>query len=173
MRSSDRGNSSHCGSLGAQGYALPIPRRESASILQRAHSNFTIDSRTVAQEKCTFPGVHFFLVLYTSFYFIEVTIVLFPTWSALYTAAALFGTGFGLYLGIDIALAVRVLPNAQSRGKDLGIMYTSIFLPLIVTPLLGASILNSFANNFSLLFTTAAIASLLAAGCILPIRSVK
>jgi MFS family permease len=100
-------------------------------------------------------------------------IVLFPTWSALYTAAALFGTGFGLYLGIDIALAVRVLPSAQSRGKDLGIMYTSIFLPLIVTPLLGASILNSFANNFSLLFTTAAIASLLAAGCILPIRSVK
>lgn len=100
-------------------------------------------------------------------------IVLCRAWPALFLAAALFGAGFGLYLGVDIALAVKVLPSDLSRGKDLGIMYTSIFFPLIVTPILGASILNNFANNFALLFCIAALASLLAAGLLMPIRSVK
>jgi MFS family permease len=100
-------------------------------------------------------------------------IVVFPTWSALFIAAALFGGGFGLYLGVDIALAVRVLPSDLSRGKDLGIIYTAIFFPLIVTPIIGAFILNSFANNFELLFMVAAISSLLAAVLILPIKSVR
>lgn len=100
-------------------------------------------------------------------------LILFPAWSGFYTAAALFGAGFGLYLGTDIALAVSVLPSSGSRGKDLGIIYTSIFLPLIVTPILGASILNHVANGFALLFTVAALASLLAAVLILPVRSVR
>ena len=100
-------------------------------------------------------------------------LVLFPLWPALYTAATLFGAGFGLYLGVDIALAVRVLPDELSSGKDLGIMYTAIFFPLIVTPILGTSILNSFANSFALLFAVASVASLLAAMFILPIKSVR
>jgi MFS family permease len=105
--------------------------------------------------------------------FAVLIIVLIPSWPALFTAAAFFGAGFGLYSGIDIALAVKVLPSAASRGKDLGIIYTAIFFPLIVTPILGASILNSFANNFALLFLVAAIANLLAAGCLLPIKGVR
>jgi MFS family permease len=100
-------------------------------------------------------------------------IALLPIWVALYAAATLFGCGFGLYLGIDIALAIRVLPNAEHRGKDLGIIYTSIFLPLIVTPIVGAILLNSFHQNFALLFGCAALSSALAAGLIFPIQSIK
>jgi MFS family permease len=95
------------------------------------------------------------------------------TWTALFTAGAIFGCGFGSYLGVDIALAVRVLPRAEDRGKDLGIIYTAIFLPLIVTPLIGAFILNTFHNNYSMLFSVAAVASILAALFILPIKSVR
>jgi MFS family permease len=100
-------------------------------------------------------------------------IVLFPSWKALYGAGAIFGCGFGSFLGVDIALAVQVLPNDANRGKDLGIIYTSIFLPLIVTPILGAFILNSFHNNFALLFSSAALSSVLAALLIFPIKSVR
>ena len=95
------------------------------------------------------------------------------TWSVFWLVAALFGAGFGSLLGVDIALAVRVLPNEAERGKDLGIIYTAIFLPLILTPVIGAVILNTFHQNFALLFTVAALASVLAALLILPVRSVR
>jgi MFS family permease len=101
------------------------------------------------------------------------TLVVSPTWTALWISAAIFGTGFGSYLGLDIALAVRVLPRADESGKDLGIIYTAIFLPLMITPVLGAFILNVFQENFAVLFSVAAVASVCAALLILPVRAVR
>jgi MFS family permease len=99
--------------------------------------------------------------------------VLFPTWTALLLAAAIFGAGFGSYLAVDIALAVRVLPSAQARGKDLGIMYDAIYLPLILSPLIGGGVLTLFHNNFALLFGLAALSGVLASVLILPIKGVR
>lgn len=99
-------------------------------------------------------------------------IIVFPTWSALLMAAIIFGYGFGGYLGVDITLAVRVLPNTHDCGKDLGLMSTAIFLPLIVSPVIGAFILNMF-HSFTVLFTIAAISSILAAVLIVPIKAVQ
>lgn len=96
-----------------------------------------------------------------------------PTWFALLVSASIFGCGFGLYLGVDIALAVRVLPSETHRGKDVGLMYAAIFLALILSPLIGGLVFQSSHNNFALLFTLAAASSLLAAGLILPIKSVR
>ncbi|MGH2505910.1 MAG: MFS transporter [Ktedonobacteraceae bacterium] len=102
-----------------------------------------------------------------------VVIVAIPTWTALLVAAVLFGAGFGLFLGVDIALAIRVLPSEQARAKDLGLMYNAIYLPLILSPLIGAGVLNTFHNNFALLFAIAALASVLSAVLIAPITSVR
>lgn len=99
--------------------------------------------------------------------------VFLPTWLALLLSAGIFGCGFGLYLGVNIALAVHVLPSDTQRGKDLGIIYTSIFLPLILSPIIGGTVLNLSHNNFSLLFAIAAISSVLAAAFILPIKAVR
>ncbi len=96
-----------------------------------------------------------------------------PAWGALLTAAVIFGGGFGLYLGVDIALAVRVLPSDANRGKDLGIIYTSIFLSLILSPIIGGAVLNATHNNYALLFAIAGASSLIAAGLIIPIKSVR
>jgi MFS family permease len=91
---------------------------------------------------------------------------------ALWAAASLFGAGFGAYLGIDIHLAVKVLPRASDRGKDLGIIHTAIFLPLIISPWIGAATLNT-ASSFPLLFAFAGFFSVGAALCILPIKAVR
>ena len=99
-------------------------------------------------------------------------IVIMPTWSAMIGAAVLFGGGFGGVLGVDIALAVRVLPKASDHGKDLGLMSSAIFLPLIVSPLIGAFILKTF-HSFALLFLVAACASAGAAMLVLPIKAVQ
>jgi MFS family permease len=101
-----------------------------------------------------------------------VLLALFPNWQAVLGAAVIFGCGFGAYVGIDIALAVKVLPRAAESGKDLGVIYTAIFLPLILSPLIGALVLN-VTQRFPLLFLLAAGASLLAAVLILPVRSVR
>ncbi|HEY7416888.1 MAG TPA: MFS transporter, partial [Ktedonobacteraceae bacterium] len=98
---------------------------------------------------------------------------LIPNWAGLFLAATLFGAGFGLFLGVDMALAVRVLPSAQARAKDLGIMYDAIYLSLIMSPIIGGGILNIFQNNFALLFVVAALSSVLAALWILPIKTVR
>jgi MFS family permease len=99
--------------------------------------------------------------------------VVLPTWTGILIAAVVFGAGFGLYLGVDIALAVRVLPSKDARGKDLGIIYDAIYLPLILSPIIGGSVLNLFHNNFALLFAVAALSSVLASLLILPIKVVR
>lgn len=94
-------------------------------------------------------------------------------WTVMLLSAILFGAGFGIYLAVDMALAIRVLPTTTDNGKDLAIINTAIFLPLIVSPIIGAFILNLSHNNFTLLFAVAALSSVVAAGLILPIRSVR
>jgi len=99
-------------------------------------------------------------------------IALLPVWSAILLAAIFFGGGFGAFVGLDIALAIQVLPHATERGKDLGILHTAIFVPLIVSSLIGAAILNTV-HSFAMLFAVAAFASLLAALFILSVKSVR
>jgi MFS family permease len=61
-------------------------------------------------------------------------------------AAGLLGLGYGCYMAVDQALATQVLPDAHSRGKDLGIMNIATAVPQAVGPLLGAFIVLLFAN---------------------------
>ena len=96
-----------------------------------------------------------------------------PTWSGLLMAEVLFGAGLGLYLGVDIALAVRLLPSQDARGKDLGLMYAAIYLPLIVSPLIGGTVLTLSPGNFAVIFAIAACSSVVSAGLIMPITSVR
>jgi MFS family permease len=98
---------------------------------------------------------------------------LIPNWTGLFLTAILFGAGFGLFLGVDMALAVRVLPSAQARAKDLGIMYDAIYLSLIISPIIGGGLLNLFQNSFALLFAVAALSSILTSLLILPIKTVR
>jgi len=95
-----------------------------------------------------------------------------PSWPMMLVAAVILGLGFGIYMSVDIVLAVSVLPTENNSGKDLGIINTAIYLPLILSPVIGASILNSF-QSYTLLFAFAAGCCLLAALLILPIKRVR
>ncbi len=96
----------------------------------------------------------------------------FPFWNTLLVAAAIFGLGFGAYLGVDVALAMAALPTTTDSGKNLGLMYTAIFLALAISPVAGAVFLDLLHSHL-LLFSFAGVASLLAALQILPIKSVQ
>ncbi|MGH2482431.1 MAG: MFS transporter, partial [Ktedonobacteraceae bacterium] len=102
-----------------------------------------------------------------------VVIAVFAVWGALVRGGVLFGAGFGLFLVVDIMLAIRVLPAQDARGKDLGLMYNAIYLPLILSPIIGGAVLNLFHNNFALLFALAAVSAVLAEALLWPLRSVS
>jgi MFS family permease len=114
-----------------------------------------------------------------------------PDFNIAIAAAGLLGLGYGSFMAVDQALATQVLPDAQSRGKDLGIMNIATAVPQAVAPLLGALIVvvcagvaangvelpdgAGFAGagaGFAGLFVASAIAAALGGLAVYPIKSV-
>jgi len=98
------------------------------------------------------------------------------TVSQFYMVEALMGVAYGIYVGVDLALVVDVLPNPDNSGKDLGVFNMANALPQTVAPVFGAALLSvSSVNNqnYDLLLYTAGIASLLGALIVLPIKKVR
>ena len=95
-----------------------------------------------------------------------------PDFTVAVVAGALLGIGYGAFLSVDQALATQVLPNAATRGKDLGIMNIATTVPQAVAPLLGAWLVAAVAG-FSGLFVISAVATILGALAVIPIKGVK
>jgi MFS family permease len=95
-----------------------------------------------------------------------------PSFDVAMVAAGILGLGYGCFLSVDQALATQVLPDAHTRGKDLGIMNIATAVPQALAPLLGAFVVAALAG-FEGLFILAAAAALLGALAVLPIRSVR
>lgn len=86
-------------------------------------------------------------------------------------AAVLLGTGFGAYLAVDFALLTQVLPNADSRGKDLGMINIANSLPQVVAPLIAWLAVTWF-GGYPTLFLCSVVISLLGAVLVRQIKSV-
>jgi MFS family permease len=95
-----------------------------------------------------------------------------PDFTVAMVAAGLLGIGYGAFLSVDQALATQVLPDALTRGKDLGIMNIATTVPQALGPLLGAWLVAAVAG-FTGLFVISAIASVLGALAVLPVKSVR
>ena len=95
----------------------------------------------------------------------------FPSWQMVLVATVILGLGFGTYLSVDLALASQLLPEAKQHGKDIGLINTAIFLPMLIAPLL-AGVTLGHEHGYTVLFGLIALGTVLAAGLILPIRQV-
>src|SRR3954464_5129807 len=98
------------------------------------------------------------------------------TVSGFYVVEAVLGVAYGIYVGVDLALVVDVLPNPDDSGKDLGVFNMANALPQTVAPLIGAALLgvHSVTNqNYDLVLYTAGAAALLGALIVLPIKKVR
>src|SRR5215468_10808701 len=92
------------------------------------------------------------------------------TWPAAMVAAFLFGTGFGAYLAVDQALITQVLPSAESRGKDLGLINIAIAGPAAIGGLLAALLVP--VGSYPTLFASTAICASVGATLVWKIKSV-
>ena len=101
-----------------------------------------------------------------------ILLAILPVWEVALVGAALLGLGYGCFLAIDQALATQVLPAAESRGKDLGIMNLASAIPQAIAPMIGALVVIAF-GSFSALFVASAVVGLAGAVTVLPIKSVR
>lgn len=98
--------------------------------------------------------------------------LVFPTAPAMLAFYAIGGLGFGAYSSVDGALMTEVLPNHDSRGKDLAILNTSNTMGQILAPVASAGLVG-LGLGFLPVFAVAIVACLVGAAAILPIKSVK
>ncbi|WP_346769194.1 MFS transporter [Planctomonas sp. JC2975] len=94
-----------------------------------------------------------------------------PLLSVAMVAAGLLGLGYGCFLAVDQALATQVLPDPETRGKDLGIMNIATAVPQALAPLLGALLV--FISGFAGLFVTAAVFAFAGAVAVSRVKAVR
>jgi MFS family permease len=115
-----------------------------------------------------------------------------PDINIAFIGAGLLGLGYGSFMAVDQALATQVLPDAHSRGKDLGIMNIATAVPQAFGPLLAALVVLIGVNaatgggaipgagafpganaGFTALFVSSALVAIIGGLAIYPIKSVK
>lgn len=86
-------------------------------------------------------------------------------------AAVLLGVGFGAYLAVDFALLTQVLPTADSRGKDLGMINIANSLPQVFAPFIAWLTVTQL-DSYPALFLSSVVVSLLGAVLVRKIKCV-
>jgi MFS family permease len=99
-------------------------------------------------------------------------LALVPDLTVAMVAAGLLGLGYGSFLSVDQALATQVLPDAASRGKDLGIMNIASAVPQSIGPLLGAAVVV-MTGSFTFVFVLGAFFAFAGALAVTRVRSVR
>lgn len=86
---------------------------------------------------------------------------------------AVSGLGFGVYMAVDTALVVDVLPDPRTAAKDLGVLNIASALPFAVAPAVAPLILLLGGGSYSVLYAVAAVCAVAGAVAVLPIRGVR
>jgi MFS family permease len=93
------------------------------------------------------------------------------TWTGAIVCAGLLGLGYGVYLGVDQALITQVLPRAEDRAKDLGIINIASSAPQVLGPALAAPIVT-YLGGYPSLYIAVAVVTVLGSVFVTRIRGV-
>jgi MFS family permease len=92
------------------------------------------------------------------------------TWATAVVGAVILAIGFGTYTAVDFAMITQVLPAADDRAKDLGVINIANALPQVLAPGIAAAVL-ALDLGYSGLYLVAAAASVLGSVLVTRIRS--
>ncbi|RSN21063.1 MFS transporter [Streptomyces sp. WAC 05977] len=99
-------------------------------------------------------------------------LVVWQNWTAALAASPLLGVGFGAYMAVALAMLTQVLPAAQDRAKDLGVINIANSLPQVVAPMLTAPIL-AYLGGYPSLFAASALSTVIAAVLVTRVKGVR
>jgi MFS family permease len=83
------------------------------------------------------------------------------------------GLGFGMYMAVDLALVVDVLPDADTAAKDLGVLNIAGALPFALAPALSPMLLSVGHGSYVVLYAVAGACALAGAAAVAPIRGCR
>jgi MFS family permease len=86
---------------------------------------------------------------------------------------AIGGLGFGVYIAVDLALVIDVLPDRDDAAKDLGVFNIAGALPYSVAPAIAPFILAIGRGGYGVLYAVAGICAIIGALAILPVKRVR
>ncbi|MEV5835469.1 MFS transporter [Nocardia sp. NPDC052112] len=95
-----------------------------------------------------------------------------PSVPTVVVTSALMGAGFGAYMAVHQALVTEILPDAESRAQDLGIMNIGTFVPPTVAPLLASFMITS-SHSYPMLFAAVGVTAAIGAALTCKIRTVR
>ena len=83
---------------------------------------------------------------------------------------AIGGLGFGIYVAVDLALVVDVLPDKDNAAKDLGVFNMAGALPFSIAPGIAPAILAVGGGSYGVLYGVAGVCAIVGAVTILPVK---
>ena len=86
---------------------------------------------------------------------------------------AIGGLGFGIYVAVDLALVVDVLPDKNNAAKDLGVFNMAGALPFSIAPGIAPAILAIGSGSYAVLYGVAGVCAIVGAVTILPVKRVR
>lgn len=109
------------------------------------------------------------------------------TWPSAVAAAVVMGCSFGIYTSVDFAMITEVLPGAEDRAKDLGVINIALALPQVLAPLIAGLLLalveasggavdtdgDGFSTGYLVLYGVAFLSSLLGSVFVTRIKGVR
>jgi MFS family permease len=94
-----------------------------------------------------------------------------PTWTGAIVAAVILGLGFGVYLSVDQALITQVLPAADDRARDLGVINIANSAPQVLGPAIAFPLV-SYLGGYPALYLAAAGVTILGSVLVTRIRGI-
>ena len=86
---------------------------------------------------------------------------------------AIGGLGFGVYVAVDLALVVDVLPGNDNAAKDLGVFNIAGALPFSIAPAIAPAILAIGGGSYGVLYAVAGLCAIIGAFAVLPVKRVR
>jgi hypothetical protein len=82
-------------------------------------------------------------------------------------------TRFRMYVAVDLALVVDVLPDKDNAAKDLGVFDMAGALPFSIAPGIAPAIRAVGSGSYGVLYGVAGVSAIIGAVAILPVRRVR
>ncbi len=95
-----------------------------------------------------------------------------PTLPALFAQIIIGGIAFGMFLPVDQALFIDVLPHLEDAGRDLGIAAIATNLGLIIAPI-AAAVVVEVSGGYQMLWPVSLVLVAGAGLAILPVRGAR